>query len=71
MAFGDKLQAIANRALSEGLAKLPGERGGNHAGERIGQIPAFWERSQKKRGGGEAAKGIKIVEAEGGGGGEG
>jgi len=71
MAFGDKLQTIADGTLSEGLAELAVERGGNELGEGIGQIPGFGKCAEEKGGGGETAEGVKFVQKEGGGGGEG
>ena len=71
VAFGDKLQTIADGTLGEGLAELAVERGGNELGKGIGQIPGFGKCTEKEGGGGETAEGVKFVQNEGGGGGEG
>jgi hypothetical protein len=69
--LGDELQAIADRAVGKGLAKLAVEQGGYEMSEGIRKAAAFGEGTQEERGGGETAERVEVVQVESGGGSEG
>ena len=71
VAFGDKFEPIADGAIGEGLEEAAAERRGDEEGEGFGHLPGLGQSSEKKGGGGKTAEGVKVVEAEGSGGGKG
>lgn len=65
VAFGYKFEAIANRAIGEGLQKRAAERGGDEGGERLHDRGGWGQGTEKKGGGGKAAQRKKIVQTKG------
>lgn len=65
VAFGHKFEAIANRAIGEGLQKRAAERGGDEGGEGFHDRGGWGQGAEKKGGGGKAAQRKKIVQTKG------
>lgn len=64
VALGDEFEAIADRALGEGLKKGAAEGGCDEGGEGLHRRGGFWEGAKEKGGGRKAAQGVEIVEAK-------
>ena len=69
MARGEEFQAITDRAAGDRSPNPEGEGRGNQLCQWFCRIPTLREGSQEKGGGGKAAKGVKVVQGEGGDGG--
>lgn len=67
VAFGDEFEAIADRAVGEGLEERSAERGGDEGGEGFHDRGGWGQGAQKEGGGGEAAQRKEIVQTKGGG----
>jgi len=71
VSLGDEFETVADGSVREGLEEPAAEGGGDEEGEGFGHLPGLGQSSEKKGGGGKTAEGVKVIEAEGSGGGKG
>jgi len=64
VAFGDKFEAIPDRAVGEGLKKGSTEGGGDESSKGFHHGGGFGESPEEEGGGGKAAERVEVVEAK-------